>query len=221
MVQDYDGAEVVDACGERIGIVERSYVDASETVRFVEVMIGAFLAKHRLIPLDGAQISSGTLTVPYTKDMIVQSPDASSVSDTLEGELLEQVQAYYARGRESTDVAPAGSTAQDVAVVPAGDAAVVEGEVIIPEPASDLARQAGEGRDRDDGTAIPIVEEETAIPIVEEEVVVVKRRVVKEVLRVRKGQVIEHETIPATVWMEPAQVVHDGDLVVRHEPDDT
>src|SRR2546423_1367612 len=123
MIQDYYGAEGVDARGERIGTVERSYIDDSETARFVAVTIGAFLPKHRLIPLDGAQISSGTLTVPYTKDRIVQSPDASSVSDTLEGELLEQVQAYYAPGRESTDVAPAGSTAQDVAVVPAGDPA--------------------------------------------------------------------------------------------------
>jgi len=219
MIQDYDGAEVVDACGERIGTVERSYVDDSETARFVAVTIGAFLPKHRLIPLDGAQIAPGTLSVPYTKDMIVQSPDASSVSDTLEGELLEQVQAYYARGRESTDVAPAGSTAQDVAVVPAGDAAVVPDEVIIPEPASDMAWRAVEGGVRDEGTAIPIVEEERAIPIVEEEVVVVKRRVVKEVLRVRKGQVIEHETIPATVYKEPVEIVQDGDIVVRGEQD--
>ena len=88
MIQDYDGAEVVDACGERIGIVERSYVDASEIVRFVEVMIGAFLPKHRLIPLDGAHISSGTLTVPYTKDMIVESPDASPTAIRLRGSCL-------------------------------------------------------------------------------------------------------------------------------------
>jgi len=203
MIQDYDGAEVVDACGERIGTVERSYVDDSETARFVAVTIGAFLPKHRLIPLDGAQNSSGTLTVPYTKDRIVQSPDASSVSDTLEGELLEQVQAYYARGRESTDVATAGSSEQDVAVVPAGDVAVVPGEVIIPEPASDMAWRAGEVRDRDDVMAIPIVEEE---------VVMVKRRV----LRVRPGQIIEHNTIP-----ERVEVIQDGDVVVQDERDDT
>jgi len=46
-------------------------------------------------------------------------------------------------------------------------------------------------------------------------VVVVKRRV----LRVRKGQVIEHETIPATVHKEPVEVVQDGDIVVRGEQD--
>jgi len=203
VIQDYDGAEVVDACGERIGIVERSYIDDTETTRFVAVAIGAFLPKHRLIPLDGAHIAAGTLTVPYTKDKIVQSPDASSVSDTLEGELLEQVQAYYARGRESTDVATAGSSEQDVAVVPAGDVAVVPGEVIIPEPASDMAWRAGEVRDRDDVMAIPIVEEE---------VVMVKRRV----LRVRPGQIIEHNTIP-----ERVEVIQDGDVVVQDEWDDT
>jgi len=209
MIQDYDGAEVVDACGERIGTVERSYVDDSETARFVAVTIGAFLPKHRLIPLDGAQftsgtlVTSGTLAVPYTIDMIMKSPDASSASDTLEGELLEQVQAYYARSRESTDVATAGSSEQDVAVVPAGDVAVVPGEVIIPEPASDMAWRAGEVRDRDDVMAIPIVEEE---------VVMVKRRV----LRVRPGQIIEHNTIP-----ERVEVIQDGDVVVQDERDDT
>src|SRR5438874_9753361 len=116
MMQDYDGAEVVDAHGERIGTVERSYVDDSGTARFVAVTIGAFFPKHRLIPLDGAQFYSGTLTVPYTIEMIMESPDASSASDTLEGELLEQVQAYYALGWESADIATAGSTEEVGAV---------------------------------------------------------------------------------------------------------
>src|SRR5436189_478412 len=71
---------------------------------------GVDAAQYRLIPLTGAQLTSGTLVVPYTIDMIVASPDASSVSDTLEGELLEQVQAHYALDRQSTDVGTAGST---------------------------------------------------------------------------------------------------------------
>jgi hypothetical protein len=184
MIQDYDGAEVVDAQGERIGTVGRSYVDDSGTTRFVEVTIGAFFPKHRLVPLAGAQMTSGRLVVPYTIDKVMESPDASPASDTLEGELLEQVQAHYALDRASADVEMAGSIEEIVPVVP--------GEVVIPEPASDTTQR-----------------------VVEEEVVVVKRRV----LRVRKGQVIAHETIPATVHREPVEVLQDGDIVVRGEQD--
>src|SRR2546421_13125025 len=148
MIQDYDGAEVVDVQGERIGTVERSYLDDSRTARFVKVAIGAFFPQHRLIPLAATHFTSGRLVVPYTMDMIVQSPDASSASDTLEGELLEQVQAYWSR--ESTDVETAGSTEEDVTVVP--DEIVL----LTPEPAIDTAQR-----------------------VVEDDVVVVKRRGVK------------------------------------------
>jgi hypothetical protein len=179
MIESYDGAKVVDAQGERIGTVERSYVDDSGTARFVEVAIGAFFPKHRLIPLAGAQFTSGRLAVPYTMDMIVESPDASSASDTLDGELLEQVQAYWSPA--STDVETAGSTEEDGTAVP--------GEVVLLtlEPETDTAER-----------------------VVEEEVVVVKRRVVKEVLRARTDQVIEHQTIPDRV-----EVIQEGDGMVQ------
>src|SRR5207248_8228116 len=128
--------EVVAAPGERIGSVERSYVDDSGIVRFVEVMIGAFFAKHRLIPLAGAQFTAGRLVVPYKIGRIMESPDASSASDILEAELLEQVQAYYALGRESTDGETAGSSEEDVTVVP--------GKVVIPEPGTEMIQRVVE-----------------------------------------------------------------------------
>src|ERR671933_224850 len=109
MMQTYDGVDVVDVQGEPVGAVERSYVDGSGTVRLVEVMIGSFFPKYRLIPVANTQLTAGRLAVPYTKDMIVKSPDASPTRDTLEGELLEQVWAYFGSGRGSTDVAMAGS----------------------------------------------------------------------------------------------------------------
>jgi len=185
MMQDYDGAEVVAAPGERIGTVERSYVDDSGIVRFVEVMIAAFFPTHRLIPLAGVQFTAGRLAVPYKMGRIMESPDASSASDILEGELLEQVQAYYGLGRESTDGETAGSSEEDVTVVP--------GKVVIPEPGTEMIQR-----------------------VVEEEVMVRRRRVVKEVLHVRTGQVIERQTIP-----ERVEVVQDGDVVVQDEQDNT
>src|SRR2546421_12707365 len=105
MMQTYDGAKVVDAQGEPVGAVERSYVDDSGTVRLVEVAIGSFFPTYRLVPVADAQLRDGRLAVPYTKDVIVESPDASLTRATLEGELLERVWAYYGPDRRSTGIA--------------------------------------------------------------------------------------------------------------------
>ena len=77
-------------------------------------------------------------------------------------------------------------------------------------PAS--ARRIGEVRDRGD-----VIE----IPIVEDEVEVVRRPVVKEVLRVRKDQVTEQQTIDTTVRKERIEVAQDDDVVARHNQEDT
>jgi hypothetical protein len=212
MMQTYDGADVVDALGEPVGAVERSYVDESGTIRLVEVAIGSFFPKYRLIPVADAQLTDGRLTVPYTKDVIVESPDASPTRATLEGALLERVWASYGSGPESTDVAmAAGAVAagEDVAAAPASRAGASDDTS---EPAPGTAPQVGEVRDRGD-----VIE----IPIVEDEVEVVRRPVVKEVLRVRKDQVTEQQTIDTTVRKERIEVAQDDDLVARDNQDHT
>jgi Domain of unknown function (DUF2382)/PRC-barrel domain len=207
MMQTYDGADVVDALGEPVGTVERSYVDESGTVRLVEVAIGSFFPKYRLIPVADAQLTDGRLAVPYTKDVIVESPDASPTRATLEGALLERVWASYGSGPESTDVAMAAG--EDVAAAPASRAGASDDTS---EPGPDTAPRVGEVRDRGD-----VIE----IPIVEDEVEVVRRPVVKEVLRVRKDRVTEQQTIDTTVRKERIEVTQDDDLVARDNQDDT
>jgi Domain of unknown function (DUF2382) len=211
MMQTYDGAKVVDAQGEPVGAVERSYVDDSGTVRLVEVAIASFFPTYRLVPVADLQLRDGRLAVPYTKDTIVESPDASVTRATLEGELLERVWAYYGPDRGSTDVAMAGSavtTGEDVTAPPAGRAGARDDTS---EPAPDSALRLGEVRDRGD-----VIE----IPIVEDEVEVVRRPVVKEVLRVRKVQVTEQMTIDTTVRKERIEVAQDDDVVARDDQDD-
>ena len=212
MMQTYDGAKVVDAQGEPVGAVERSYVDDSGTVRLVEVAIGSFFPTYRLVPVADAQLRDSRLAVPYTKDMIVESPDASRTRATLEGELLERVWAHYGPDRGSTDVAMAGSavtTGEDVTAPPAGRAGARDDTS---EPAPDSTLRIGEVRDRGD-----VIE----IPIVEDEVEVVRRPVVKEVLRVRKVQVTEQKAIDTTVRKERIEVAQDDDVVARGNQDDT
>ena|SRR5579875_3135624 len=95
MIQDYTGTTVIDAAGNQIGSVERTYDDADGNARFVEVKIGTLLAKHRLVPVAGLAPDGDTIQVPYDKATIESSPNASDAGDTLNGSLLDQAQAYY------------------------------------------------------------------------------------------------------------------------------
>jgi len=120
VIQDYDGADVIDIDGERIGKVERSYIDDRGTVKFVEVRFGTILKKHRLVPVEDADQQDDGLHVPYTKRVVEDSPDASSSNDTLEGPPLEEARAYY----EQTMQPAAGpdEVAEEPGAVPVGQA---------------------------------------------------------------------------------------------------
>src|SRR5207244_1388913 len=99
-------------------------------------------------PIADAQSTKDGLVVPYTKDVIVASPDASSAADTLEGELLERVRAYYAGGRKSGNVATAtpATPADEDAVSGAGRAGVSD----TADSGSDTTRRSDGVRDRGD-----------------------------------------------------------------------
>jgi hypothetical protein len=135
--------------------------------------------------------------VPYTKDAIESSPDASSAGELLDGELLADARAYYAGGPRIAQVTDE-SAAMDEA--PSGD---VSGQS---RPAS--AIQVGEIRDTGDVIEIPIVEEQ-----------LVKRRVVKEVLRVRKHFTGEQQTVRAQLRKEDIEVDKDDDVTVNFSGD--
>lgn len=231
-LQDYDGVTVVDEAGTRIGYVERTYVDDGGTVQFVAVKLGSLLAKHRLVPASAARVAENALAVPYARETIAESPNASKAGDTLEGTLLARVRAYYAYtdGQHNAeynaggqdggvgamkDTAGAMEDAEDSGDAeertgPAGGAAAgASGRRDGQHAASSTPAtvpQAGGVRERGDVIEIPIVEEE-----------LVKRPVVKEVLRVRKKRITTPQTVQATLRKENVQVTHEGDAVVRDE----
>ncbi len=203
MMQIFDGVNVIDGRGDKIGTVERSYDDAHGMTRFVKVSMGMlFSREHRLIPIDDAQFGDEGLRVPFGKQAIEGSPDAGSADDTLQGALLERVREYYRRQRGGTAPGTAGGD-QQVAAVPADEAK---------QPASESSLDSGPeiGAVRDLGDVIEV-------PIVEEELV--KRPVVKEVLRIRKTQVSEPRTVEADVRKEDVEVVRDGEAVIRDNTD--
>ena len=214
MVQDYDGTAVVDATGEKIGTVERSYVDDSGAVRVVRLKIGMLRAKHRLVPVDEVQPEEDTLRVPYTKQVVEESPDVD-VDDDLEGETLERVRAYYSgmQGRVPNDtqtqeerraqpddrpvVRERRATVRDVGQAEARDAAAVP---------ADAGQEMRGVRDLGDVIEVPIVEEE-----------LVKRPVVKEVLRIRKHTVTDQQQVNEQLRREDVEVDREGDVDVRVE----
>src|SRR5206468_145725 len=111
MADDYDGLDVLDSAGENIGTVNRTFIDGGGAPRFLDVRQHGLLRKHRLIPADQLQETGEGIRVPYTRELIEESPSYDP-SDTLEGETLDQVQAYYANeGRLSDN---GGSATSDI-----------------------------------------------------------------------------------------------------------
>jgi|SRR5579875_2478752 len=95
MIQNYNGTSVVGPDGNQIGSVERTYDDADGNAQFVEVKIGTLLAKHRLVPVSGLAPDGDGLQIPYDKETVEASPNASDAGDTLNGDLLVAARQYY------------------------------------------------------------------------------------------------------------------------------
>jgi hypothetical protein len=186
MIQNYDGAQVEDANGDTVGTVYRTYDDAEGRVRYVLVDLSS--EGKRLIPAENAEWRNDTVRIPWDREAVAGSPDASQAGDTLEGTLLDEVRSFYA-----------GDSRQDeVTSIPASRAKGSEsdsspGEAVFEGPAAD--QTTGQVRDLGDVVEIPIIEE-----------VVVKKPVVKEVLRVRKRQVVEQDTVQGEVRREDVEV---------------
>jgi len=227
MIEDYDGATVLDTAGEKIGTVERSYMDDRGMTRFVEVKMGGFRAKHRLVPMDQLERTDDGIKVPYGKDVVVASPDASPAGDTLEGEMLDEVRAYYASGPGGTGATT--DAVEEAAAVPVNESeshdtsgsgsdhgegmgdkvkkAVEQIRGKLPGGSSEgtaqdqsVAGETGQVRDLGDVIEVPIIEER-----------LVKTPVVKEVLRIRKRSVPEQRSVSAELRKEDIEVDTGGD----------
>ncbi|MBV9278867.1 MAG: DUF2382 domain-containing protein [Chloroflexi bacterium] len=209
-MNDYDGADVVDADGNKIGKIVRSFADDAGVVRFVQVKTGTLFAKHHLIPTDDAQEADGAVQVPYSKDVVEASPQADP-GDTLEGNLLSNVRSYYAESAPAT--AEADSTAEE------GEEPAAATPVAAAEPEDHSPRQPAITNAADGDTAVSSADQVRdagnyiEIPIIEERLV--KQPVVKEVLRVRKTQVAEQQTVRTDLRREDVEVVPDSDVPVR------
>ena len=221
MTDDYDGADVFDASGDKLGHVERSYIDDSNAVQLVEVKLGSLLGKHRLVPVDSANLTKVGLMLPFTRDAIENSPDAKSAGDTVSGEIYEEVRTYYDElgtgGSSHTPVVPMSTevdAADEPGAVPAaGNAADGEdtsaartAEAPVPQAVETEGPAFGQLRTDGDVVEIPIVEER-----------LVKQRVVSHVLRVRKTRETDVQNVTDQVRKESVEADRIGDAPVQGE----
>jgi len=236
MIEDYDGTDVADAAGERIGTVERSYVDDQGEVRFVEVKLRGLRAKHRLVPMDIIDRTDDALTVPFAKGVVEESPDASSARDTLEEDTLDQIRAYYESQRRGlspasveaaaipvseskTDTSTSTSSGQP-GVGEKMKGAVEQVREKLPGGSAGEGGQSrgAEGRQGQDRFQVRDLGDVIEVPIVEEEIV--KRPVVKEVLRIRKSSTSEQQTVQGEVRKEHVEILSEGDVPVREDSEE-
>jgi uncharacterized protein YrrD len=76
------GDGVISADGERIGKLEEVYVDET-TGRPEWVAVGTgFFSRNRLVPVGGATLTRGGLTLPYSKDVVKHAPDVDGSTIT-------------------------------------------------------------------------------------------------------------------------------------------
>ncbi|GHH38974.1 PRC and DUF2382 domain-containing protein [Streptomyces candidus] len=73
--EDLDGANVVDAEGNKVGAVQKVYRDDSTgDPEWVTVRTGLFGTKETFVPLAGATRTDNGLRVPHSKDLIKDAP---------------------------------------------------------------------------------------------------------------------------------------------------
>ena len=96
---------VVSSDGEKIGKVGEVYVDdATGHLSWVTVKTGLFGTHESFVPMDNAQISDDTVTVPYDKAMIKDAPHAEP-GEPLSVEQEDELYRYYHIGTAATHTA--------------------------------------------------------------------------------------------------------------------
>jgi hypothetical protein len=146
--------------------------------------------------------------VPFSKAVIEDSPDASSTGDTLEGDLLDSVRAFY-RGDVAEASVDGSGDEEEAGALPVGEADTGDDtgssqDIPISENTGDSGQTVGTVRDMGDVIEVPIYEER-----------LVRQPVVKEVLRIRKTPQTQQQSVEADLRKEEVEVVKEGDVVVH------
>ena len=228
----FAGYEVYDPNGEKIGKVDDLFVDEQENPEYVGVKMGFLGTSSTLIPMDTITVdeSAGRLVTSADKETVKNGPtfdDDREISPDFENEVYsyyglqrtettEERGAYDAYPRESTDEDElrvqrseeelrAGTREREAGALNVRKRVVTERQQMeVPtrreEVTVDRVPVDSETSEAEIG------DEEIRVPVTEEEVVVEKRPVAKEEVRIRKDVVEDTEVVEEDVRKEEVDV---------------
>jgi uncharacterized protein (TIGR02271 family) len=224
--QDLRGRDVYDRDGNQLRSVEDLYVDAEEYyVRFLDVASGGFLGigeKHFLIPVEAVtDANEDRVTIAEDQETVKGAPDVP-LNPVIEPGNVQKLDDYY--GSQTTATRTSGESEGDELRVQrteeelragtrereAGDVRVTKSVRTDRERAKVPTRREEVKVDRvpveGEASEADIGDDEVRVPVTEEEVVVEKRPVAKEEVRVRKDVVEDTETVEEDVRREEVDV---------------
>jgi uncharacterized protein (TIGR02271 family) len=228
----FAGYEVYDRNGEKIGKVDDLFVDENDQPEYIGVKMGFLGTSSTLIPMDLVTVdeSSGRIEVSVDKATAKNGP-AFDDDREITPEYENQVYSYYGLQRSEPSAEPAAYGAYPSETTDEDELRIQRSEEEL--RAGTRERQAGainvrkrvvterqqmevptrheevtvdrvpvEGK----ATEAEIGEDEVRIPVTEEEVVVEKRPVAKEEVRIRKDVVEDTEVVEEDVRREEVDV---------------
>ena len=227
----FAGYEVYDRNGEKIGKVDDLFVDENDNPEYIGVKIGFLGTSSTLIPMDLVTVdeSAGRLDVATDKETAKNGP-AFDDDREITPDYENQVYSYYGLQRSETSAEPAaygaytrettddelrvqrseeelraGTREREAGAINVRKRVVTERQQMeVPTRHEEVTvdRVPVEG----EATEAEIGEDEVVIPVTEEEVVVEKRPVAKEEIRIRKDVVEDTEVVEEDVRREEVEV---------------
>jgi len=204
------GYDVLDSAGNKIGSVDNVWVDdATNALEFIGVKTGWLLGKTHVIPVENANISDGTITVPFAEDQIKDAPSFGG-DDEISPDAEDEIYSYYGMDR-STSASPTGLSTGDTSSSFSGRDMGTEALE------SDSSYAAASGADTGvtsdyttssstDYGATGTDTDTQALSLSEEELQVGKREVEAGRVRLRKVVNTEHQEVPVELRREQVQV---------------
>jgi uncharacterized protein (TIGR02271 family) len=235
----FAGYEVYDQSGEKIGKVDDLFVDENDNPEYIGVKMGLLgLSGTTLIPWEACRADDETrrIEVSVDKERAKSGPTFDDDRD-ITPEFESEVYSYYGLQRSETSAEPAAYGAYPTEKTAAGEeelrirrseeelrAATAEREagavnvrkrVVTEREQMEVPTRHEEVTvDRvpveGETTEAEIGEEEIRVPVTEEEVVVEKRPVAKEEVRIRKDVVEDTEVVEEDVRREEVDIDDEG-----------
>jgi uncharacterized protein (TIGR02271 family) len=233
-VQGWQGRTMVDPAGDKLGTIDAIYLDdQTGQPEWATVTSGLVSARTTFVPLAQAQDSGDSVQVPYDQQLVIDAPTMDP-----DGHLSEQEEQELWRHYGLHDATTSGPTTDEAMTRSEEELRVgtqtrergrarlrkhvttEQQTVTVPvqreevrverEPITDANRDAAAS-----GPAIS--EEEHEVTLREEEVVVDKRAVPKERVRLGTETVTEERQVSEEVRKEQIQVDGDQDQLGRHD----